>query len=408
MGFDNPPRPWAELEKLLSWRGTETGEESGAASAGLGEADEEPREALEEAWARPGAGARPEAWARPAAGPAWAELHCHSSYSFLDGASSPEDLVTEAAQRGLQALAITDHDGMYGVPQFAQAATRLREQAGIELGTVFGAELSLDLPGGQNGVPDPVGRHLLVLARDPEGYRRLCRVISAAQLRGGEKGRPVYSETELAQAHDGHWVILTGCRKGAVPAALAEAGPEAAEKELRILADQFGHQNIVVELTSHDQPEDDERNDALYELAKDMGTAVIATGNVHYASPRDAKLAQALAAVRARRSLDEMDGWLAASGAAYLRSGAEMAHRLRRYPGVREQTAELARACAFDFHVIAPKLPDFPVPENHTEASWSRNRRRNATDGRNASTERTPRSSANSGSSWTWASPATS
>jgi error-prone DNA polymerase len=93
---------------------------------------------------------------------------------------------------------------------------------------------------------------------------------------------------------------------------------------------------------------------------------------VHYASPRDAKLAQALAAVRARRSLDEMDGWLAASGAAYLRSGAEMAHRLRRYPGTAEQTAELARACAFDFHVIAPKLPDFPVPENHTEASWLR------------------------------------
>jgi error-prone DNA polymerase len=366
MGFDNPPRPWAELEKLLSWRGTETGEESGAASAGLGEADEEPREALEGAWARP------EAWARPAAGPAWAELHCHSSYSFLDGASSPEDLVAEAAALGLEAVAITDHDGMYGVPQFAQAAARLRQRTGIGLGTVFGAELSLDLPCGQGGIPDPAGRHLLVLARDPEGYRRLCRVISTAQLRGGEKGRPVYDEQELAQAHDGHWVILTGCRKGAVPAALAAAGPEAAEKELRILADQFGHQNIAIELTSNDQPEDDERNDALYELAKDTGTAVIATGNVHYASPRDAKLAQALAAVRARRSLDEMDGWLAASGAAYLRSGAEMAHRLRRYPGVREQTAELARACAFDFHVIAPKLPDFPVPENHTEASWLR------------------------------------
>ena len=173
-------------------------------------------------------------WPGQPAGDAWAELHCHSSYSFLDGASSPEDLVTEAAQRGLQALAITDHDGMYGVPQFAQAATRLREQAGIELGTVFGAELSLDLPGGQNGVPDPVGRHLLVLARDPEGYRRLCRVISAAQLRGGEKGRPVYSETELAQAHDGHWVVLTGCRKGAVPAALAAGGPEPAKRELRL------------------------------------------------------------------------------------------------------------------------------------------------------------------------------
>jgi error-prone DNA polymerase len=362
MGFNNPPLPWTELEKLLSWRGMGdwrgTEDESAAASASR-EADEEPGEALEEAPARP-------------AGPAWAELHCHSSYSFLDGASGPEDLVAEAAALGLEALAITDHDGMYGVPQFAQAAARLKQQTGIGLGTVFGAELSLDLPGGQGGVPDPAGRHLLVLARDPEGYQRLCRVISTAQLRGGEKGRPVYDPTELAQAHDGHWVILTGCRKGAVPAALAAAGPEAAAKELRRLAEEFGRQNVVVELTSHDQPEDDERNDALFELATSTGTAVIATGNAHYASPRDAKLAQALAAVRARRSLDEMDGWLAASGAAYLRSGAEMAHRLRRYPGVREQTAELARACAFDFHVIAPKLPDFPVPENHTEATWLR------------------------------------
>jgi error-prone DNA polymerase len=310
------------------------------------------------------------------AGPAWAELHCHSSYSFLDGASSPEDLVAEAAAQGLRALAITDHDGMYGVPQFAQAAARLRERTGVRLATVFGAELSLDLPGGQGGVPDPVGRHLLVLARDPDGYRRLCRVISAAQLRGGEKGRPVYDLAELAGAHDGHWMILTGCRKGAVPAALAaagpEAGPEAAAKELAALADLFGGQNLRIELTTNDQPDDDERNDALFNLGRRTGTPVIATGNVHYAAPKDARLAQALAAVRARRSLDEMDGWLAASGAAYLRSGAEMAHRLRRYPGVRERTVELAKACAFDFHVIAPRLPDFPVPETYSEATWLR------------------------------------
>ena len=131
---------------------------------------------------------------------------------------------------------------MYGVPQFAQAAARLREQAGAGIGTVFGAELSLGLPAGggattpRAGVPDPGGQHLLVLARDPEGYRRLCRVISTAQLAGGEKGRPVYDLESLALAHGGHWVILTGCRKGAVPAALASAGPGAAAAELEALA----------------------------------------------------------------------------------------------------------------------------------------------------------------------------
>src|SRR5260370_20474788 len=182
---------------------------------------------------------------------------------------------------------------------------------------------------------------------------------------------------ELAQAHDGHGVILPGCRKGAVPAALATADPVsgstgAAARELRALADMFDRQNIVVELTTHDLPTNDERNDALYELATSTGTAVIATNNVHYASPADAKLAQALAAIRARRSLDEMDGWLAASGAAYLRSGAEMAYRLRRYPGVQERAIELAADCAVDLHVIAPKLPEFPGPAGHTEASWLR------------------------------------
>ena len=90
------------------------------------------------------------------------------------------------------------------------------------------------------GHPDPGGQHLLVLARDAEGYKRLSAVISAAQLAGGGKGRPVYDLDALGQAHDGHWVVLTGCRKGAVPAALATGGPAAALAELRALTAMFG------------------------------------------------------------------------------------------------------------------------------------------------------------------------
>jgi error-prone DNA polymerase len=406
MGWDNPPVPWREFERRLSW-----GKGTGQGAAG----DREPGPAGHGAPWQPvtrlpvgqqSAGPQSPADREGARELAGAELHCHSSYSFLDGASSPADLVCEAAVRGLSALAITDHDGMYGVPQFAQAAARLRD-GGIRLGTVFGAELSLDLarraavagprsrvnrPGARRssargaapltgtrpagtpraGVPDPEGRHLLVLARDPEGYRRLCRVISAAQLAGGEKGLPIYDEPALAGVHDGHWVILTGCRKGAVPAALAARGPDAAAGELARLIDAFGRENVKVELTVGNQPGDDERNDALTALAAAAGLDTIATGNVHYAAPADARLAQALAAIRARFSLDEMDGWLAPSGGGYLRSAAEMAARLSRYPGVIERTEELAAECAFDFHVIAPRLPDFGVPDGHTEASWLR------------------------------------
>jgi len=339
MGWDNPPVPWRELQRRMSWgTGPPAAERPPAATSRLAP--------------------------RPAGTTPWAELHCHSSFSFLDGAATPGELVAEAARLGVEVLALTDHDGMYGVPQFAQAAARLADQGGTKLGTAFGAELSLPGPGQHS--------HLLILARDAEGYRRLCTVISAAQLAGGEKGRPLYDIGELAAAHDGHWVVLTGCRKGPVPAALAAGGPEAAWRELAALTGMFGHENVMVELTCQHDPGDDERNDMLARLAALADLGVVATGNVHFAAPAQARLGQALAAIRARRSLADMDGWLPAAGTAYLRSGEEMAARLRRYPGVLERTLELGRQCAFDFRVIAPRLPDFPVPDGHTEASWLR------------------------------------
>ncbi len=108
----------------------------------------------------------------------------------------PEDLLAEADRLGLTALALTDHDGFYGAARFAEVADLMESP----LQTVFGAELSLDLPAPQRGSADPAGEHLLVLARGMEGYHRLSGAISAAQLRGGEKGRPVYDLDDLASA----------------------------------------------------------------------------------------------------------------------------------------------------------------------------------------------------------------
>src|SRR5205807_7353295 len=143
------------------------------------------------------------------------------------------------------------------VVRFAEAARA------VGLPTVFGAELTLDLSRVQAGVADPEGRHLVILARDPEGYARLSRTIARAQMRGGEKGRPLARLEDLAEAHDGHWAVLTGCRKGTVPAALAEAGPEAAALELARLVEAFGRDAVAVELWDHADPLDVERNDAL-------------------------------------------------------------------------------------------------------------------------------------------------
>ncbi len=301
----------------------------------------------------------------------YAELHCHSNASFLDGASPPEELVSEAVRLGLEALALTDRDGMYGVVRFAEAARALG------LPTVFGAELTLGL-GSASGakrsrgvVPDPPGEHLVVLARDPNGYARLCRAISTAQL-AGSKGAPRGDLELLAGLHGGHWLVLTGCRKGAVPAALVERGPAAAGHQLDRLVEAFGRESVLVELWDHGDPLDSARNDALARLGAERGVEAVATNNVHYATPGRRRLATALAAVRARCSLDELDGWLPAAASAHLRAGHEQAVRMLRYPGAVERAAEIGRALAFDLELIAPRLPDFPVPPGHTEMSWLR------------------------------------
>ena len=170
MGWNNPNMSWKELERRLS---------------GLPGADDAPvsrrkRGRLEPRDVTPD----PEGARTP-----YAELHCHSHFSFLDGASSPMQLVEEAVRLGLHGLAITDHDGFYGAPMLAEAAAAYPTS---RLRTVYGAELSLGLSGPQNGVPDPEGHHLLVLARGVEGYHRLAAAMTDAHLRGDEKGRPVY------------------------------------------------------------------------------------------------------------------------------------------------------------------------------------------------------------------------
>jgi error-prone DNA polymerase len=296
---------------------------------------------------------------------AYAELHAHSNFSFLDGASSPEQLLEEAKRLGLHGLALTDHDGLYGIVRMAEAAES------YDITTMFGAELSLELSKPQNGEPDPEGSHLVLLARREEGYHRLAGALTSAQLAGLEKGKPRYDATELADRAGGHWTVLTGCRKGAVRRAIPE-GRRAVTREVDRLIDLFGAESVVVELFDHGDPLAAGSNDLLFEVARQRKLRAVATGNVHYATPRQHRLATALAAVRARRSLDELDGWLPASGGAYLRSGAEMAARFARYPGAVETTVEIADSHGFELRKARPGLPKQEVPEGHTPMSWLR------------------------------------
>jgi error-prone DNA polymerase len=296
----------------------------------------------------------------------YAELHAHSGFSFLDGSSDPEELAAEAHRLGLAALALTDHHGFYGVVRFAEAARALG------LPTVFGTEVTLAPAGLRTGEPDPRGTHLVVLARDPEGYARLSRVLAEAHLEGGVKGQPVFTLDTLAASAGGHWLVLTGCRKGAVPAALVEAGPRAASEEVGRLIERFGRPNVAVELWDHGDPLDTARNDALALLAAEWGVDAVATNNVHYATPAGFRLATTLAAIRARRPLAELEGWLPSAPSACLRGPAEQLRRFARWPGVVARAGELGLACAFDLRLVAPRLPDFPVPAGMDEQSYLR------------------------------------
>ena len=375
MGFNNPSWTWSELESVLSDSDTarrarlrRDGREAGSPSWNSG--GDSP------AWGRKRQPFEPTV-TRVAGAVPYAELHCHSNYSFLDGASHPEELATEAARLGLEALALTDHNGFYGVVRFAEAARA------VGLPTVFGAEITLtpglaadasvvrheadtldhvhtgELPDAH--AADPHGDHLLVLADGPTGYSRLSRALSLGHL-AGEKGAPQFAFVDVANAVSGVSWVLSGCRKGAVVRALMNDGPSAARRELERLTSAFGRDRVLVELWDQGDPIDGHRNDALVTLAHAVGVECVATNNVHYAIPAQRQLATAIAAVRSRRSLAEVDAWLPAGAGAHLRSGVEQERRFARYPGVVQLAAEIGRAAAFDLSLVAPNLPPFPCP----------------------------------------------
>ncbi|MDX2356761.1 error-prone DNA polymerase [Dietzia sp. PP-33] len=347
MNWYHGPRTWTELERVLSGRPNPRGQEN----PHPGDGSDAP------AWSRRRGEYTPPQRPRTQGRVPYAELHAHTAFSFLDGASSPEAMAEAAAELGLTALAITDHDGLYGVVRFAEAASELG------LATVFGAELSL-----------PGGEHLLVLARGGEGYRRLSRAIARAHLRGGAKGEPRYELAELAEVAGGHWYVLTGCRRGRMRTALERGGVGASDFDtaaagvaLTELVELFGRDRVVVELTCHGVPEDTERCDALAALAAEAGLPVVATTAAHCAGPEDARLASVMAALGARRALETQAAHLPAAGGAYLRSGEEMAELFDRWPGAVSTAARLGEECAFDLQLIAPELPPFDVPEGYTE-----------------------------------------
>src|SRR2546422_2640844 len=295
----------------------------------------------------------------------WVELHAHSNYSFLDGASEVDDLADAAVEQGLDALALTDTNGLYGAVRFANAA----KDRGLR--PIFGAELQLlDLG------------HLVLIARDRQGWTSLCRTISAAQL-AGEKTKPKASFALVSENAAGLFA-LTGCARGAVARAVRASDLNGARETLARLASVFG-ERLYVELSDHLDPDAPSFCDTLAALAAEMGLGCVVTNNVHYARPEGRRLHDVLRCIDLGVTLDDAGNKLKPNGEYWLKGEVMLRERLSRFDEAFRNARRIADTCIFELlpggrggeapsteasFVGKDRLPGFPVPEGETAFSF--------------------------------------
>ncbi|HEU0246360.1 MAG TPA: error-prone DNA polymerase [Gaiellaceae bacterium] len=271
----------------------------------------------------------------------YVELHCHSAYSFLDGASQPEELAARAAELGYEALALTDHDGVYGSLEFAHAAK------GLGVRPITGAEVTLD-----------GGAHVTLLVESRRGYANLCRLLTAAHAgtrRAGREDReplPPSVSLELVSELNEGLVCLSGCaRQG-----LGVANPN----DAAVLAAQFGRERFLVELQRPFERGDARRLALLRDLAEHLGVETVATGDVHAHHPRRTLLQDVLVAIRCRTSLEGCEPERRGNRESYLRSPEETLERFSFDRAAAERSTILAERLEFDLtEELGYRYPDF-------------------------------------------------
>ena len=325
---------------------------------------------------------RPPAAPRPAV--AYAELHAHSTFSLLDGASDPETLVARAQALGLAALALTDHDDVGGAVRFA-TATR---EAGLP--GILGAELTVDvplptmlapavcdaLPGrvvGEDQIPR-LRTHLVCLVENREGWGNLCTLITRARL-DHPRGEPRVTLEQLA-SHTAGLFALSGCPRGWIPqlvsasiGAAGEVAARAAREAVGTLHECFGDR-FAIECWDHGLPEERALAERLITLAEGMSLPWIVTNDVHYAQPKQRMAHDALTALRHGATLDEMGTRLRPNAEWHLKGPAQLAARWRGHEAALARTVMIAERCGFRLETLKPTLPHFPLPPGVSEDAY--------------------------------------
>jgi len=307
----------------------------------------------------------------------YAELHCHSGFSLLDGASNPEDLLARAAALGMPAVALTDHDDFGGAVRWAEAGAEHGVAAiiGVEL-TVGTRRESDDRSSRPAAPPDhcapvrPCVRasvrpcagappsHLTLLAMTDAGYANLSRLVTLA--RSGERGAPAATWDAVAQHTEGVF-CLTGCPHGDVPQLLARGDEAGARERLGWLANVFGG-NVAVECWDHALASERAVVPELIALAGALDLPWLVTNDVHYATPKGRLVHDVLTCLRHGTTLDQAGTLLRPNGEWYLRRPERLAHRWRHYPEGLAATLAVAERCTFRMGHLTPALPAFPTP----------------------------------------------
>jgi len=282
----------------------------------------------------------------------YTELHCHSYYSFHDGASSLEELLLCTKELGYKALAITDHDNLCGAMRFAQLCSSL------EMKGITGAEITLQ-----------GGYHLTLLARDRQGYANLCRLITSAH-NAGERNNPELSP-EFLQEHTEGLIALSGCPQGGLSQLVIQEQSDKARKLVNQYTDWFGKDNYYIELQQNLAFGDTERNRELVRLAQETGVGVVATGNVHYHIRERHRLQDCLAAIKNCKSLEETHIERRPNSEFYLRSREQLRNIFRECPEALSNTLKIAESCSLDLtRDLSYVFPDYPAPPGHTPESY--------------------------------------
>src|ERR1700676_2581321 len=285
----------------------------------------------------------------------YTELHARSAFSFLEGASGPEELATACKTHEMPAMAVLDREGVYGAPRFYLAANKIHVKAHI------GAE-----------VTSAFGWRYPLLVKSREGYQNLCRLITRMKLRAS-KGEGHVEREELVGLHAG-LLCLTGGEEGPLAAALASGGIAQGTECVRQLCDLFGRKNVYVELQRHYCREEEARNQAAVEIARKLSLPLLATNGVCYATPDERELLDVFTCIRNHRVLATAGQLLSRNSERHLKSPAEMERLFGDLPEALANTQELSSRLEFTLQHLGYEFPRYPVPEGSSQMQFLRER----------------------------------